>query len=146
MSWNPGIEGKQGQGQAVELRILEWAGERVTWVRVRLSYFVPWNPGIEGKKGSGVRLLSFISWNHGKEETKVRVKQKNFMFWNHGKEETKVRIRLSNFVSWNPGKEDIRSGSGGQASKFKLESLETEKKGQNQAVKVLSNFGYIPKT
>ncbi len=85
-----------------------------------------WNPGIEGGKGSG---------------SGCRTSCRGIM----KKEEKKVRIRLSKLMSWNHRKEDKMSGSGGQASKFKLESLETEKKGQSQAV----NFRYryhIPET
>jgi hypothetical protein len=46
VSWNPGIERKKDQGQAVELRVLESWNRRGKRVRVRLSNFVSWNPGI----------------------------------------------------------------------------------------------------
>jgi hypothetical protein len=40
VSWNPGIEGKQGQGQAVELRVLESWNRRENKLKVKLSNFV----------------------------------------------------------------------------------------------------------
>ncbi len=117
MSWNPGIEKKQGQGQAVELSVLESWNRRENKVRVKPSIFASWNHGKEDTKVR-VRLSNSVSWNPGiggKKGQGQAVELRVLESWNRrGK---RVRVRLSNLVSWNPGIEGGKgSGSGCRTS------------------------------